>query len=475
MKKNEIYTDVVIDLGMNGEGIIKRDGYTVFLPFAITNEKVTYTILKVKESDKIAFAKLVEVDAPADERVRAKCKVFTKCGGCKLQHLKYTSQLRYKTKKVQDCIKKIAKIDIAVQPCIKSENEYNYRNKLQLPVGKNAQGENVIGFYAENSHRIVNTDSCPIHPVWADRIIEIFRDFMDKCGIEGYDENNFDAQTIALRHIVVREIKGAIMIVAVVTSNEINGIDSLLNSLSNVFDKYTLYLNVNRKRTNVVFGSEFILVSGEEKFIAKENDVKFEAGPLTFLQTNNDVKKKLYDRVVKSSGIDEETVVIDAYSGAGIMTAMTAKYSKYSYGIECVKEAVECANDLIRLNGLEGKMENVLGNCEDVLPSLIEKIKTENSKCVIILDPPRKGCDRAVIEAVKNSGADKILYVSCNPATLGRDLGLLLGSLIETDGKIVDNKEFDLAKANYEILSVQPYDMFAQTSAVEVLCVLNKK
>ena len=465
IKKNDERTSFITAVGSNGEGIVKEEGFVIFLPFAFLGEKVRYKVLKVKKN--IAFGKVLEVLVPAEERVKPVCPLFQKCGGCQLQHIKYTEQLKMKRKTVADCFHKIAGFDPDVQPTLRADKPYAYRNKLQIPVS-DKDGETVIGFYAENSHRAIKTEKCPIHPEWAEKIIAVFNDYIKKFHIRGYREDTHEGE---LRHIVVRAVSEQYIVTMVCMKEDMAGRDYLFEKLKENFGKVTLYLNVNDARTNVIFGKNFRLLGGESVYVASMGKLQYEFGVQSFLQVNAEMSEKLYKKVVELAAPDENSVVVDAFSGAGLMTAMLAQKAKKAYGVEIVPEAVRCADSLARLNGLSDKMENICGKCEDVLPALIPKLKEEYGAITLVFDPPRKGVEANVLAAAVESGADKIVYVSCNPATLARDVGLLIGSLTERDGEIVKAESFS---PRFSVGYIRPFDFFPQTRHVETVVLLER-
>lgn len=466
LTKNDELTVYIESVGINGEGIARVDEKTVFIPYALTGEKVVVKIVKVCKD--YAYGKLLEVLTPSKFRRRAVCPIYGKCGGCQIQHLVYSSQLKLKENIVRNAFKKIAGLDVHVSPCVKSTAEFGYRNKLQLPVQDSMQGT-AIGFYAENSHRVVKTDDCPINNHWTADVIKSFGIYIKEFSIKGYDER---LNTGELREITVKTINGNLIIVAVVLDKNLRGADKLVSILKeNVKTEFSLYFNVNDKRTNVIYGNEFILKYGKGFYFGETFGVKYKIGVQSFMQVNDDVCKKLYGKVRDFACVDEETTVIDAYSGAGIMTALVSKNAKKGIGIEIVPEAVRCADELVKLNGLDGKISNYCGKCEDLLPEIIEKEMKDGSKTVLILDPPRKGCDYAVIKSAVDSKVEKIIYVSCMPSTLARDVGLITGALVYKDGLLVKNAE---RAGEYEISEIRPFDMFPQTRHVETLCVLTR-
>lgn len=465
MEKNEKIVVTCDALGSQGEGVVRHEGATLFVPYLLPGERAEVRILKVKGN--VGYAKIEELLTPAEERVRPKCAVFSRCGGCQLQHLKYRAQLKFKAGIVKEALRKIGGLDVPVAPCERSEKEYAYRNKLQLPIGRK-DGENVIGFYAERSHRIVPTQSCPIHPEWSEKLIEALSRFMEKCGLDGYDEEMGQGQ---LRHIVVRELRGKYIVTLVATVREIKGIDYFLFLLDGIFPAYSFYLNFNDKKTNVIFGDEFALLKGKGIYECTESGVAYEAGPQTFVQVNENVRGKLYDRAL--SFVGEGETVIDCYAGGGLLTAKFAKKCRRAVGIEIVPEAHACAEAVKARNELSGKMENHCGKVEELLGGILR----EETDAVVVLDPPRAGVARSVIKEILASEVKKIVMISCDPATLARDVGMLTGALTETEsGELVKSAaDGQSAAGRYEIETVEPFDMFPQTKHVETLVVLCRK
>ena len=468
--KNQEFTGLVESLGSNGEGIVHMGETVFFAPFTVVGEKVKFRALKVK--NRIGYAKALEILTPADERVRAKCPLFTKCGGCQLQHLRYGAQLKMKSKTVADALRKIAGIRAEVPLTVKSDFQYEYRNKLQIPVGVDKNGAGVIGFYAERSHRIVPVDNCPIHPAWVKDIIDIFYAYMKQCRVRAYDEATGKG---VLRHIVVRDVDGGFLTTAVTATPELPSWEKLAGMIGEKFKVFSLWHNVNAGDGNGVFGNRWKLLEGKGKYSAHECGIRFEVGPNTFMQVNRSVCRKLYERTVRFATESGAKVAVDAYSGSGLLTAMLAKQIGRAYGIEVVAEAVQCANDLIVPNKLEGKLINLCGKVEDELPKVLAE--QDLSQTVLVVDPPRKGVDRATLKAILRSGIPSVAMISCNPATMARDVGILTGALLEEGTELKKNPEYkqEGMEGYYKLLSVQPFDMFPQTKHVETLVLLSKK
>lgn len=447
LHKNEEYKGTVGGLGSEGEGIIKTQGTTAFVPFCLTGEEISFKALKVKGN--IAYGKLSAVLSPSADRVKPVCPVFGKCGGCDLQHMSYKAQLAFKRKAVENALSKIGGINFKVNDTVACGKEYGYRNKLAVPVGENGE----VGFYARHSHRIVETDCCPIQPEWSKYVLSAVSRFAKEQGAGN------------VRHFVARKLDDK-FIFALVVKKEIKA-DKLLKYLDEYFKEFTLVMNINSADTNVIYGNVWKTVKGEGFFGAEEFGIKYRAGANTFLQVNDEMRGKLYSAVLSEA--EENCVAVDLYSGGGMLTAMLAKKCGLAYGVEIVQEASRCADGLKEQNGLQGKMFNICGKVEEKLSDVFKL--TEGKRRVIVCDPPRKGMERSVVKAIANSGADKVILVSCNPATLARDTGLLTGSLSEKEGELVKSA----VTANYQIESITPFDMFPQTKHIETLVVLAKK
>ena len=462
MQKNEVFEGLVEGLGTNGEGIIKCGGTTAFVPFCLVGERVRFKVVKADKN--CVYGKLENVLNAAYSRVNPPCPVFFKCGGCDLQHMNYAAQLQFKRELVARSLFKTGGIDFNVSETVPCESEYRYRNKLALPIGVDERGETALGFYGARSHRIIPIEDCLIQSEWVKKVINAVLEYSKTRHIAGYNEFT---RTGVLRRIVVRELNGRFLVVLVTAEREIKGIDFLLSLLDRIFRDYGFFLNFNDKRTNVIFGEEFRLLKGSPVYECGEAGITFEAGAETFVQINGDVRAKLYERAVALA--DGEDVVVDCYAGGGLLTAMFAKKCRRAYGIEVVAESSACADRLKEANGLSDKMTNIVGRVEDELQGVLKKEKN----AVLVLDPPRAGIARSVLNAILQSGAEKVILISCNPATLARDLGLLTGTLQENAEGALTPAEHPEGK--YEIVSVQPFDMFPQTKHVETLVMLSKK
>ncbi|MBQ7579245.1 MAG: 23S rRNA (uracil(1939)-C(5))-methyltransferase RlmD [Clostridia bacterium] len=445
LKKNEEYEVEILDLGINGEGIAKINGQVVFVPFALPGEIVKILIINTKS--KIAVGKVIEIIKPSEDRVNPVCPYFKKCGGCALQHLDYNKQLEFKTNLVKNNLKNIGKIEKDINMCVSSQ-AYQYRNKCSIPV-VDINGETIIGMFRENSHKVVPIEKCAICGDYIEKIIKIMQNYIKLNNIQGYNE---EKNIGLLRHIVCRKLNNQIIITLVLTKNFLPNSDYLINRFKSEFKNFSLWININKKPTNVILGDEFKLVYGENA----QTDImglKVSVSPASFMQVNDEIRDKIYNRATEA--ISSEKIVIDVYSGAGVMTGITSKKSKHSYGLEIVKEAVKDADNLAKINGIKN-MTNICGDASITLPKLVEKL---DKSCVeIILDPPRKGCSKEVLDAVLKVAPSKIIYISCNSATLARDLKIL----------------FEQSN-DYEIEEVSPFDMFPQTAHVETMVIIKRK
>lgn len=466
LKKNDEKIGYVVAVGNDGEGIVKDEDFVIFVPFALQGEKIKYRVLKV--SKKIAFGKLLVVLEPSINRQTPNCPVFGKCGGCQLQHVKYEEQLNIKREGIKNAFKKVAFLEVEPKEVVVGDSPFRYRNKISLPVSQ--QGDNVlVGFYAENSHRVVDILDCPINPTWTSTMIKCLKEYMLEQSIKGYDEFTKKGD---IREITVREVNGKLIITIVALRKQLRNINSFINLLKvQLVNEFSLYVNVNDNSTNKIYGDNFYLIYGDGEYQGNMLGIEFPMGVQSFMQVNNDVCQKLYSKVIELVDAKEDMVVLDAYSGAGVMTAMLAKNAKKVIGIEIIKEAVDLADDLKEKNGLSKKITNYNGKCEEILPRIIEQERQKHKEITVVLDPPRKGCDISVIDALIKSDIDKIVYVSCKPTSLARDVGLLIGTLKIENGNII---KADNNANRYSVQTVIPFDMFPNTKHVETIVCLTK-
>lgn len=437
LQKNEKYITKIVDYGSNGEGIAKINGITVFIPYAIIDEEVEVLIILVKPT--FAVGKILNIIKASSYRVDAPCPYYKKCGGCQLQHINYHEQLEIKKNLVKNCLSKYSGIMNDVSDVVGSKKVYGYRNKFAFPVGRK-DGKIVVGMYRKLSHDLVAVDDCLLQDDCKE-IIDIFKEWANFVNAPVYTEDGF-----GIRHIVGR-IVGDEVLLAIVSNKKIDSMSLLVKNLQKLNKNINLVNNINEKDNNVILGDKDIIVMGNNYIMCNEFGLSYPISVQSFMQVNNEIKKQMYLDVLKQ--ISKDDIVIDAYSGAGVLSAIMAKNSKHVYAIEIVESASKNAEELKKNNNISN-LTNICGDCAKELPKLVSKIDSS----VVVLDPPRKGCDRAVIDALTSCMPNKIVYISCNPATLARDLSYLKGI--------------------YKINSITPYDMFPQTANVETLVVLEK-
>lgn len=372
-----------------------------------------------------------------------------------MQHISYAKQLEIKRDRVKSCLERECKTQFDVDDTVASPQVFYYRNKIQLPISFQ-DGKLFGGYFAPNSHKVVafcrqgEGGICHLNCDGMQDIIDIFLDFMHAEGISHYDENSHSG---TIRHLVIRKVGDKFAICVVANGQSLKSHGKLVNALKAKGFDFSLYFSSNNQRTNVIMGDKVTVLYGEESLQGETLGVKYQVSPLSFMQVNDGVRDMIYAKVgsiIKDSGISN---VIDAYSGVGIMSNIFAKYADKVYAIEIVRQAIDNSIQLAKLNGNEDKIINVCGDCAEELPKVVAKLKDKGS--IVVLDPPRKGCDKRALDALLYALPDKIIYVSCNPATLARDVKLLL--------------------SQYDVESVTPYDMFPQTKHVEsVVCLIRK-
>ena len=441
--KNDVIELLVTGQGMDGEGVARADGKTVFIRGALPGEKVRAKVILVKPRFDVAILEKVLVPSPA--RVTPPCPAFGKCGGCDIQHEDYAAQLNFKRGLIADALYKVGGFtSVTVNETVASDEIYRYRNKLSLPVCRGGK----VGLFAKGSHRLVETDDCLLQYENNRLLIAALKEFMADEGLDGYDEQDFSGD---IRHLVSREVGGRLCAAAVATrSIDIRGFARRVRKFA---PEAEVWLNVNARRDNVILGSAWKKVCGPDEPVVIYG-LKTALHPAGFFQVNDGVREKLYEFV---SSLCSGGVAIEAYSGAGLMGATMAKRADEVYGIEINREAHEAAVRLARDNGIKN-LTSILGDVEEKLPEVLKSVVEKNGSnrdTFIVLDPPRGGVSAAVAELIGRSGAENIVYVSCNPATLARDLKTICAF-------------------GYEILSVTPFDMFPQTANVETVVRLKR-
>lgn len=450
VEKNKEYIVDIIDNGYEGEGIAKIDNYTIFIPEAIKGERIKILIVKTNSSH--AFGKIIEILTQSNTRINSDCTTYKRCGGCNLRHIKYQDTLKLKKDIVQNLVNKMLKTNLEVKKTIGMENPYHYRNKAQFPVGYNKNNELVTGVYANRSHDIIETNGCFIQNKQSEEIAKFIIKFMKKYNISAYNEKD---RTGIVRHIVVKVGIATNEIMCVVVANQENIpkekelVEELLNNFPNI---KTIIKNINSKNTNVILGNININLYGNGYIYDKLGEYTFEISPLSFYQINPIQTDKLYNKAIELAKLDKEDIVLDLYCGIGTIGIFASKWVKKVIGVEIIKQAIENAKKNARINKVNN-IEFLCGDVEEVLDKLVnvDKIKPN----VIFVDPPRKGLDSKTIENIMKVTPEKVVYISCNPATLMRDLSKL--------------------EDYYEVKEMQPVDMFPFTSHVECVAVLGLK
>ena len=447
VEKNQEYIVEIIDNGYEGEGIAKIENFTIFVPNSIKGEKVRILIVKVLKSH--AFGKVLEIIKPSEYRKESDCETYKRCGGCDLRHIKYEETLRMKQNAVQSLVNKTLENEVKVEETLGMENPYNYRNKAQYPVGLDKEGKPIIGVFANRTHEIIPIKECLIQNKKSENLAKFVLEFIKKNNISVYNEKTTKG---LVRHIVTKiGIKtNEIMCIIVINGRNIPKEKELVSEILKAFPEVkTIVKNINTKNTNVIMGKENINLYGDGYIKDKLGDFVFKISPLSFYQVNPIQAKKLYNIAVKGAEISKDDVVFDLYCGIGTISLFMAKYAKKVYGIEIVEDAIKDAKENSKLNNIKNS-EFIAGDVEIVLDDLINKKKIIPD--IIMVDPPRKGLDNKSINNILKISPKKVVYVSCNPATLVRDL------------KSLEEK--------YEIKTIKPVDMFPFSKHIECVSVL---
>lgn len=447
MKKNDIVELEITDISSEGSGIGKADGMAVFVPLTAVGDIINARILKVKKN--YAFAKIENIITRSQHRIDTDCGVFARCGGCTLRHIDYESECEIKQNRVTQTMRRIGKVNFNSKPIISAPNPDRYRNKALYPVSENGE----LGFYSNHSHRSIPCGDCLLHPEIFGIAGKIFTDFVKQYNISVYDE---ETHTGLIRHFYMREGKqtGEIMIGIVINGTDLPQKTELIENLKSVFGENlkSVFLNINRQKTNVVLGEKNIFIFGKEYIYDILCGVRVRISPHSFYQVNHDMAELLYQKASEYAQPDGKNI-LDLYCGAGTIGLSMAEKAKSIIGVEIVDSAVKDA----RINAQENGINNAHFICGDAAKAA-EQLKLENiSADTVILDPPRKGCEQSLLKTVATGFApERIVYVSCDVATLARDTEIL-----ESYG--------------YKLQEYTPVDLFPRTSHVETVCLLSRK
>jgi len=461
LKNGDLADIQITDLTSAGNGVGRCEGMVVFVPGSVPGDLVRVSVTGVSRNH--AQARIIKVLVPSAERIEPPCKYAYKCGGCSFQFMSYASQIKWKQTNVLETLVRIGGsgreyIESVMREIISSDDPFRYRNKVQMPVGRDSSSSVAIGFYEYNSHKIVDGDSCLIQHGFADKVRELFRKAISDGLIEPYDEVSGNG---LLRHLMIRigYFTGQAMVVAVLSRKEFEGVSAIRDKIimlaeSENIELTAYYANINPVKGNTVLGDEFILLdqcgSGyiEEKILG----LTFRISPTAFFQVNTQMASRLFAEVIEFSGLKGDEHVIDLYCGTGSISLLLAGKCAKVTGIEIVERAIDDARINAEINGIDN-VEFYCGRSEVLLPEFVSRgIRTD----LIVLDPPRKGCERAVLDAMLQASPSKIIYVSCDPSTLARDCRILCGG------------------GEYDISAVRPVDLFPWTGHVETVVLMSR-
>ncbi len=459
-EKDDSVTLVVEDMGADGEGIGKIDGFTFFVKDALIGDKVEAKVMKVKKG--YAYARLMRIVSPSPNRTEPRCPYHKQCGGCQIQALDYSAQLLYKEKKVRNNLMRIGGfseklLDSVMEPIVGMEHPYHYRNKAQFPIGTDKNGEIVTGFYAGRTHTIIPNTDCALGISENQSILETLINYMKRCNVKPYDEAT---GTGLVRHVLIRKgfTTGEIMVCAVINGEHLPQEDRLVEALRKIEGMASISININTQKTNVIMGGRCRTIWGSDTIsdvihMRDGEGITFAISPLSFYQVNPIQTERLYGIALDYAGLTGTETVWDLYCGIGTISLFMAKRAKQVYGVEIVEQAIHDARRNAVRNGINNASFYV-GKAEEVLPHLYEKEGIHAD--VICIDPPRKGCDSACLETIRKMMPDRIVYVSCDSATLARDLKYLCAN-------------------GYELRRARAVDLFGHTVHVEVACCLQRE
>lgn len=452
MKKNDLFITEIRDMSEDGAGIGRTDGYTWFIKDTVIGDRVEAGVMKMKKS--YGFARLVRILEPSPWRIPERCPVARQCGGCQLQAMDYGEQLKLKERKIRNHLSRLGGIpeeEIPMEPVMGMEDPWRYRNKAQFPFGKNRDGKTVTGFYAGRTHSIIEHEDCLLGIEENKEILEIIKNFMEEYNVEPYDEKNHRG---LVRHALIRKgfATGELMVCLVINGSRLPRAEKLTERLRQLPGMTSISLSVNRERTNVIMGREIIHLFGPGFITDCIGDVRYRISPLSFYQVNPLQTRKLYETALEFADLQGGETVWDLYCGIGTISLFLAQKAGKVCGVEIVPQAIDDARENARLNGMEN-VEFFVGKAEEVLPEQFEKNHIRAD--VIVVDPPRKGCDEKCLETIVKMQPERLVYVSCDSATLGRDVKYL-------------------REHGFEVKRVRGCDMFGWSTHVETVCLLER-
>ena len=450
LKKNDIISLQITSATAEGSGVGRAaDGTAVFVPMSAVGDELRVRIVKVKKT--YAFGRIEEIVSPSPARIEPDCPVFRQCGGCAWRHITYAEECRVKEQKVRDAVERIGGIKTVFRPIIACEKTDRYRNKAQLPVGRDRDGRLLIGFYAFHSHRIIDCADCALQPKQFGEVIRVTREFVDAYDIPVYDESTGKGR---LRHLYIRmgEVTGELMVCYVVNGNGLKHEDILIKNLREALPELkTVVFNSNRENTNVILGSKNRVAYGSGIIEDVLCGMTFKISPFSFWQVNRAQAEKLYQKAREYAALTGSELLLDLYCGTGTIGLTMARECRELVGVEIIADAVRDAED----NAARNEISNARFICADA-PEAADRLKKEGlSPDVVILDPPRKGCGEELVKTIGQMAPMRVVYVSCDPATLARDL-----------------KYF--SENGYTAKEVTPCDMFSRTAHVESVALLTR-
>ncbi len=452
MKKNDLFETVILDMSEDGAGIGRTDGYTWFIKDTVMGDRVEASVMKMKKN--YGFARLVRILEPSPQRIPERCPVARQCGGCQLQAMSYEEQLKFKERKIRNHLSRLGGLpedEIPMEPVMGMENPWRYRNKAQFPFGRNKDGRIVTGFYAGRTHSIIEHEDCLLGIEENKEILEIIKNFMEEYNIEPYSEEEHKG---LVRHALIRKgfATGELMVCLVINGRSLPRSRELTERLCRIPGMTSISLSVNREKTNVIMGTEILNLYGPGFIADCIGDVKYRISPLSFYQVNPVQTGKLYETALEFAGLEGGETVWDLYCGIGTISLFLARKAGKVCGVEIVPQAIEDARENARLNGMKN-VEFFVGKAEEVLPEQYEKNHIRAD--VIVVDPPRKGCDEKCLETIVKMEPKRLVYVSCDSATLGRDVKYL-------------------REKGFKVERVRGCDMFGWSTHVETVLLMTR-
>lgn len=463
MQKNDLVTVAIEDIGVGGEGIGKVDGYTLFIKDAIIGDVVEAKIVKAKKN--YGYARLMNIVMPSENRVeKPACPMARRCGGCQIQEMKYGAQLAFKEGKVRGNLERIGEVptellDKVMQPIVGMEEPFHYRNKAQFPIGTDKEGHIITGFYAGRTHSIIPNTDCALGVAVNQKILEIILHFMENNHISAYDEEKHKG---LVRHVLIRYgfKTDEIMVCLVINGEKLPHAEKLVDKLCEISGMTSITISVNKAKTNVIMGNEIKLLWGQTYITDYIGNVKYQISPLSFYQVNPVQTEKLYGLALDYADLNGNETVWDLYCGIGTISLFLAQKAKQVYGVEIVPQAIDDARNNAKINDITNA-EFYVGKAEEVLPEYYREYQESHGgetahSDVIVVDPPRKGCEESLLQTIVDMQPEKVVYVSCDSATLARDVKFL-------------------RESGYELKKITPVDQFPNTVHVETVVLLSRK